>query len=163
MDQFVASFGAAGHALMPDCRSFEYQLLPIPEDLRLVVCNSMVRHELASGEYNLRRPDCETGVKLLHAHLPGVKALRDIEIQDLERCEHALPVQVYRRCRHVVTENRRAPESGERAGDEGRRAVWPTDAPIPCQPARGLRSELQKNSIYWSNWLLIERECMARG
>jgi galactokinase len=107
MDQFVASFGAAGHALMLDCRSLEYQLLPVPEDLRLVVCNSMVRHELASGEYNLRRHDCETGVKLLHAHLPGVKALRDIEIQDLERCEHVLPVQVYRRCRHVVTENRR--------------------------------------------------------
>ena len=77
MDQFVASFGAAGHALMLDCRSLGYQLLPMPEDLRLVVCNSMVRHDLASGEYNLRRHDCETGVKLLHAHLPGVKALRD--------------------------------------------------------------------------------------
>ncbi len=107
MDQFVASFGAAGHALMLDCRSLEYQLLPVPEDLRLVVCNSMVRHELASGEYNLRRHDCETGVKLLYAQRPGVKALRDIEIQDLERCEHVLPVKVYRRCRHVVTENRR--------------------------------------------------------
>ena len=107
MDQFVASFGAAGHALMLDCRSLGYQLLPMPEDFRLVVCNSMVRHELASGEYNLRRHDCETGVKLLHAHLPGVKALRDIEIQDLERYEHVLPEQVYHRCRHVVTENRR--------------------------------------------------------
>ncbi|MGB6990378.1 MAG: galactokinase, partial [Candidatus Sulfotelmatobacter sp.] len=107
MDQFVASFGGAGHALMLDCRSLGYQLLPMPEDLRLVVCNSMVRHELASGEYNLRRHDCETGVKLLHAHLPGVKALRDIEIQDLERYEHVLPEQVYHRCRHVVTENRR--------------------------------------------------------
>ena len=107
MDQFVASFGAAGHALMLDCRSLEYQLLPVPEDLRLVVCNSMVRHELASGEYNLRRHDCETGIKLLHAHLPEMRALRDIEIQDLERYKHVLPEQVYHRCRHVVTENRR--------------------------------------------------------
>lgn len=107
MDQFVAGFGAAGYALMLDCRSLEYELLPIPEDLRLVVCNSMVRHELASGEYNLRRGDCETAVKLLQPHLPRLTALRDVEIQDLERYEHVLPKQIYRRCRHVVTENRR--------------------------------------------------------
>lgn len=107
MDQFAVSFGSAGHALMLDCRSLEYELLPIPPDLRLVVCNSMVRHELASGEYNLRRADCETGVKLLQAHLPGIRALRDVEIEDLERLEQELPEQVYRRCRHVVTENRR--------------------------------------------------------
>ncbi len=107
MDQFVARFGAAGHALMLDCRSLEYQLLPVPANLRLVVCNSMVRHELASGEYNLRRGDCETGVKLLQPHLPGVSALRDVEIQDLEEYKQLLPERVYRRCRHVITENRR--------------------------------------------------------
>ncbi len=107
MDQFVASFGAAGHALMLDCRSLEYQLLPVPPDLRLAVCNSMVRHELASGEYNLRRGDCETGVKLLQPHLPGVGALRDVEIQDLEEYKQLLPERVYRCCRHVITENRR--------------------------------------------------------
>jgi len=107
MDQFVASFGAAGHALMLDCRSLEYRLLSVPPDLRLVVCNSMVRHELASGEYNLRRGDCETGVRLLQPHLPGIGALRDVEIQDLERYEPVLPERVYRRCRHVITENQR--------------------------------------------------------
>jgi galactokinase len=107
MDQFVASFGAAGHALMLDCRSLDYRLLPLPPDLRLVVCNSMVRHKLALGEYNLRRADCEAGVKLMQAHLPRVSALRDVEIQDLERYERVLPPQVYRRCRHVITENRR--------------------------------------------------------
>lgn len=107
MDQFVASFGVAGHALMLDCRSLEYQLLPIPDDLSLVICNSTVRHELASGEYNLRRIDCDTGVKLLQAHLREIKALRDVEIEDLERYGKNFPEQVYRRCRHVVTENRR--------------------------------------------------------
>ena len=107
MDQFVASFSAAGNALMLDCRSLEYQLLPIPQDLRVVVCNSMVRHELASGEYNRRRADCETGVKLLQPYLPGVNALRDVEIADLEKYKPVLPENVYRRCRHVVTENQR--------------------------------------------------------
>ncbi len=107
MDQFLASFSEEGNALLLDCRSLEYRLLPIPRNLRLVVCNSMVRHELASGEYNLRRSDCETGVKLLQVHLPAVKALRDVEIQDLELYRSELPERVYRRCRHVVTENQR--------------------------------------------------------
>jgi galactokinase len=107
MDQFIAVHGAAGHALMLDCRSLEYQLLPLPHELRLVVCNSMVRHELASGEYNRRRADCERGVKLLQPHLPGIRALRDVEIADLEAWKQVLPMTVYRRCRHVITENQR--------------------------------------------------------
>jgi galactokinase len=113
MDQFVAVHGTAGHALMLDCRSLEYELLPLPHDLRLVVCNSMVRHELASGEYNRRRADCEEGVKLLQPHLPGIRALRDVSVSDLEAWERALPATVYRRCRHVVTENQRVVEAAE--------------------------------------------------
>jgi galactokinase len=107
MDQFIASFGVTGNALMLDCRSLEYQLIPVPPDLRLVVCNSMVRHEHASGEYNLRRAGCETGVKLLAQYLPGIRALRDVGIADLEKYKHVLPETIYRRCRHVVSENQR--------------------------------------------------------
>jgi galactokinase len=111
MDQFIAVFGAAGNALMLDCRSLDYQLLPIPKDLSVVVCNSMVRHELASGEYNRRRADCEAGVKLLQPFLPTIRALRDVSVDDLEKYKHALPEIVYRRCRHVVTENQRVLEA----------------------------------------------------
>jgi galactokinase len=107
MDQFVAGFGVTGHALMLDCRSLDYRLLPIPQDLRLVVCNTMVRHELASGEYNRRRADCEAAVRLLQSVLPAVRALRDVGIADLEKYKHLLPGTIYRRCRHVVTENQR--------------------------------------------------------
>jgi galactokinase len=113
MDQFVAVFGAAGHALMLDCRSLEYQLLAIPQDVRFVVCNSMVRHELASGEYNLRRADCEEGVRLLQSHLPGIGALRDVRVADLEAWKEVLPARVYRRCRHIVTENHRVLEAAK--------------------------------------------------
>jgi len=122
MDQFVAVFGAAGNALMLDCRSLEYQLLPLPQEVRLVVCNSMVRHELASGEYNRRRADCETGVKLLAPYLPGARALRDVAIAELDKHKDALPGTIYRRCRHVVTENQRvldaakALQSGDASG-----------------------------------------------
>ena len=107
MDQFAVSFAAEGNVLLLDCRSLGYRLLPVPRNLRFVVCNSMVRRELASGEYNLRRADCETGVRLLQAHLPAVSALRDVEAGDLERYKSASPEQVYRRCRHVVTEHQR--------------------------------------------------------
>jgi galactokinase len=121
MDQFIASFGVSGNALMLDCRSLEYQLMPVPRDLRLVVCNSMVRHEHASGEYNQRRADCETGVKLLAQHLPGIRALRDVGIAELEKYKQALPETIYRRCRHVVTENQRVLEAAKalQSGDAG--------------------------------------------
>ncbi len=122
MDQFIATFGAAGHALKLDCRSLEYQLLPIPRDVRLVVCNSMVKHELASGEYNRRRADCEIGVKLLQPHLRKIHALRDVAIADLEAHRQVLTTTVYRRCRHVVTENQRVLAAGEalQSGDADR-------------------------------------------
>ena len=107
MDQFVSAFGKAVHALMLDCRSLEYKTLPIPSNVSLVVCNSMVKHELASGEYNRRRADCAQGVKLVRRHLPDVQALRDVEIEDLETWKEEMEPTVYRRCRHVVTENRR--------------------------------------------------------
>ncbi|MGA7216702.1 MAG: galactokinase, partial [Candidatus Sulfotelmatobacter sp.] len=122
MDQFIAAFGEAGHALMLDCRSLDYQSLPIPQDLRIVVCNSMVRHELASGEYNRRRADCETGVRLLQPFLPAVRALRDVGPADLDKYKDALPSIVYRRCRHVVTENQRVLAAAEalKSHDAGR-------------------------------------------
>jgi galactokinase len=107
MDQFVSAFGKAGHSLMLDCRSLEYKTLPIPSSVSLVVCNSMVKHELASGEYNRRRAECTQGVKQLRMYLPDVQALRDVEIKDLETWKEEMEPKVYRRCRHVVTENRR--------------------------------------------------------
>ena len=73
----------------------------------------MVRHELASGEYNRHRVDCETGITLLQRYMPGIRALRDVEIADLERYGHALPNQIFRRCRHVITENRRVLAAAE--------------------------------------------------
>ena len=64
MDQFVSCMGKAGHALLLDCRSLEFHLVPIPAGLRLVVCNTMVKHDLATGAYNTRREECEAGSAL---------------------------------------------------------------------------------------------------
>ena len=113
MDQFVTTFARLQHALMLDCRSLEYRLLPIPLDARVVVANSMVRHELAVGEYNRRRADCEAGVSILRRHLPSVRALRDVTPADLESHKGDLPDPVYRRCRHVISENQRVLAAAE--------------------------------------------------
>jgi galactokinase len=111
MDQFISCFGRAGRALLLDCRSLEYHLTPLPEEVSLVICNTMVKHELASGEYNQRRAECEMGVRLLAEHLPRVRALRDVTLADLEQYGASLPPLVYRRCRHVVSENGRVLEA----------------------------------------------------
>ncbi len=65
MDQLVSCHGKSGHALFLDCRSLHFELLPIPDSIRMVICNTMVKHEHASGEYNRRREECEEGVRLL--------------------------------------------------------------------------------------------------
>jgi len=122
MDQFIAVFARTGYALMLDCRSLEYTPLPIPEDVRLVICNSMVKHDLAAGEYNRRRADCEAGVKALRQYLPNIRALRDVSMTDLEKHKSSLPEAVYRRCRHVITENQRVLDAANalRTGDLGK-------------------------------------------
>ncbi len=113
MDQFVAVFGRARCALMLDCRSLEYQVLTLPAAVRIVICNSMVKHEHAAGEYNLRRADCENGVKVLQRLIPNVRALRDVSRADLEQHRGELAERVYRRCRHVVGENQRVLAAAE--------------------------------------------------
>src|SRR5690349_16871210 len=113
MDQFTACFGQAKHALLLDCRSLEHRPLPLPVGVELVICDSGVRHEVASGEYNVRRAECEAGVRVLARHRPEVRALRDASLEDLERNCSELGEVVYRRCRHVVTENARVLQAAQ--------------------------------------------------
>jgi galactokinase len=107
MDQFISGCGKEGHALMLDCRSLEFRLLPLPRDVSLVICNTMVKHELASGEYNTRRAECEEGVRLLSHSLPSISALRDVSLAELEAQAATLPEIIYKRCRHVISEDAR--------------------------------------------------------
>jgi galactokinase len=107
MDQFVSCCGAQDHAVMIDCRSLQYTLAPIPPDVRIVICNSMVKHSVAGGEYNTRRAEIEKGTQILRRHRPEIKALRDATLQDLESWGGEMPDNVRRRCRHVITEDNR--------------------------------------------------------
>lgn len=119
MDQMISALGQAQHALLIDCRTYTYRTIPMPLDVRIVVCDSKVSRELAGSAYNERRAQCEEAVRLLEGVLPGIKALRDVSPEELERHRDLLPGLVYRRARHVVTENARTLEGADRlqAGD----------------------------------------------
>jgi galactokinase len=107
MDQFISCHGRAGHALMLDCRSLDFQLLPVPSQVRLMVCDTMVKHEHASGGYNTRRRECEEGLQALKQVLPEIHALRDVSVDELEQYRGRLSPVIYKRVRHAVTENER--------------------------------------------------------
>lgn len=125
MDQFISVVGQRDHCVLIDCRSLTYEAAPLPRGYTFVICNSMVQRGLVDSAYNERRAQCEEGVRLLRRHLPAIRALRDVTLQDLERFKDDLPALTYRRCRHVVGENARVLQSIEalragRAADFGR-------------------------------------------
>jgi galactokinase len=111
MDQFVSCFGKRDHALMLDCRSMEATYLQLPPNVCLVICNTMVKHELATGEYNERRASCERVVETIAKFRPEVRALRDLTLEDLEHYQNQISSVDFRRCRHVITENDRVKDA----------------------------------------------------
>jgi galactokinase len=101
MDPAVSSMGELGNALFLDTRNLTTKLIPMPTEADLMVISSGVRHQLAGGDYNTRRAECESAA----AHL-GVRSLRDLAPADAVRASK-LPDPLQRRVRHVMTENQR--------------------------------------------------------
>jgi len=114
MDQFIVSLGQRGHALLIDCRSLEYTPVPLPGGCDVVICDTKKRRGLVDSEYNTRRQECERGASIL-----GVRALRDVTLQQLQEHRDDMDPVTFRRCRHVVSENERtlAAVSALRSGD----------------------------------------------
>jgi galactokinase len=119
MDQYAVALGQAGKALHLDCRSLACEAVPMPASARFLLVHSGVRHRLAAGEYRRRREECEAAVAALRADIPGLRSLRDLGAAELEAARGRLDATLYRRCRHVVGENRRVGEACEalRGGD----------------------------------------------
>lgn len=108
MDQFASVFGKAAHAIQLDCRSLEYQYVPLHmEGIKIILLNSNVSHSLASSEYNTRRQQCEQGVAWVKEQMPVVQSLRDVTPEMLQ--QHVLPKDalIYKRCNYVLEENLR--------------------------------------------------------
>jgi len=112
MDQFINIFGQARSVLRIDCRSLDFERIPFErDDLRLVISDSLVRRELASSEYNVRRGQCEAGVEALRAFDPSIRSLRDVTLDLLRDHRSELDAVVYRRCEYVVRENIRVADA----------------------------------------------------
>jgi galactokinase len=112
MDQYINIYGQAKSVLKIDCRSLGCERIPFErEDLRIVISDTLVRRELASSEYNVRRGQCEAGVAVLRAHDPSVRSLRDVTPDLLREHRSELDPVVFRRCEYVVRENIRVGEA----------------------------------------------------
>jgi len=107
MDQFISLHGRKNHALLLDCRALDFELVAIPECVRLVICNTMVKHEHASSGYNQRRAECEEAVQRLAKVLPRIRSLRDVTLDQLDLHRGTLSEVLYKRALHVIAENAR--------------------------------------------------------
>ncbi|MFC3911939.1 galactokinase [Pseudaeromonas sharmana] len=108
MDQFISALGQKDHALLIDCRSLETRSVAMPEGYDVVIVNSNVRRGLVDSEYNTRRAQCEEAAR----HF-GVKALRDLNIEQFNARAAELDPVVAQRARHVITENARTLEAAD--------------------------------------------------
>ncbi|GMT46417.1 MAG: galactokinase [bacterium] len=112
MDQFAGMYGKKGYALKLDTRSLDFDYAHIDlKDYNLVLCDTRVKHDLASSEYNVRRKECKTGVSILSQYNPDIRALRDVSIELLEQYKTEFDPVVYKRCTYVVKENKRVEQA----------------------------------------------------
>lgn len=114
MDQYISALGKSDHAMLLDCRNLERTFVPMDlTQAEVLICDTKVRHSLATSEYNRRREECAEGVALLSRVLPNVHSLRDVGSQAFAEGADRLPEVIRARCRHVVTENERALRGAE--------------------------------------------------
>jgi len=108
MDQFAIMFGKEQQAIKLDCRSLDFEYANIDlAGYQIVLCDTKVKHSLASSAYNQRREECESGVNLLKQYKPEISALRDADPDLLNKHKTEIDEVVYRRCKYVVEENLR--------------------------------------------------------
>ncbi len=108
MDQLISAAGAAGHALLIDCRSLETQLVLIPDSVAVVVLDTGTRRGLVDSAYNERRAQCEAAARFF-----GVPALRDVDVATFTAREHELDPVTRKRARHVIHENARTLDAAQ--------------------------------------------------
>lgn len=113
MDQLCSSLGVKQNALFIDCRTYEVQNVKFPEDWKIVVCDSGVKHELGSSEYAKRQDECKKVVEIAKRFDQRIKSLRDISTQTLEKIKYNLDPVLYRRAKFIVEENQRVIEAVE--------------------------------------------------
>jgi galactokinase len=153
MDQYVSVLGQKDHALLIDCRTLQSQQISMTnsnakQNPVLVVCDTRVKHSLASSEYNKRRSECERATELFQEYLPNIRALRDVSVQEFEDFSPAIEKRedaelLLRRSRHVITENARTLEvtAALKEGD------WETMGQLMYQSHTSLRDDYEVSCV----------------
>ena len=159
MDQCAVLLGRRGNALLLDTLSLAYELVPVPANFAVVICNTMKSRELSAGGYNARRRECEQAVQMLGVRFAGIERLRDLTPPDLNAAREVLPDDLFRRCRHVVTENRRVLDAAAalKAGDA------PRFGQLMNESHESLRDDFEVSSAELDILTAIARDLGAYG
>jgi len=149
MDQMIAAVGREGHAVLIDCRTLTTRPVPLPDRTVVVVMDTATRRGLVESAYNERRRQCEDAAAFF-----GVRALRDVSLEMLERADQRLDAASARRARHVVTENARTLAAAD--------AMCGGDAPalgaLMTESHRSLRDDFEVSSIALDTMVDIAQE-----
>lgn len=119
MDQYASVFGRQGNAIRIDCRDLRHEYVTLPEDVRIIAVNSMVKHELGTSAYRERVAECKEAVAAIQRSDSTVKSLRDVSLSLFGSVQESVPIVPRRRARHIVSENQRVLDLAvaARAGD----------------------------------------------
>lgn len=135
MDQFISVMGKAGHALLIDCRSHQTKAVPLSDpNVTVLLINSNVKHALVEGEYAARRKQCEQASQVL-----GVSALRDATMDMLTAVQSKMDPVVFRRARHVISENQRT----LRAAEAMAAGQWSTVGQLMLESHASMRNDFE--------------------
>lgn len=108
MDQFISFRGIKDKAIKLDCRDLDYEYCDIKLDgYSIILADTLVKHSLASGEYNIRKQQCEEGVEILKNFYPTINSLRDLNVTQLKKVKSHFNQTIYNRCKYVIEENKR--------------------------------------------------------
>ncbi|MDB5196056.1 MAG: galactokinase [Flaviaesturariibacter sp.] len=114
MDQFASMYGKKDHVVKLDCKTMDYEYVPLKLDgYKILLLNTNVKHSLSASEYNVRREQCEKGVAMVKAHHPEVVSLRDVTMAMLDKYVAPTEPLIYQRCKYVVQEKQRLLEGCE--------------------------------------------------
>lgn len=154
MDQLIIAHGKKDHAVLIDCRSLSTQPVSMDPDFKIVIFNSNVRRGLVDSEYNTRREQCQTAADALK-----VSHLRDADMPMLETIKDQLDEVIYRRARHVITENERTLQAGEALNSRD----WPTLGRLMAESHQSMQMDFEITVPPIDGLVRIIQESLAEG
>ena len=107
MDQYASVFGHQGSALQIDCRSLSHKLVTLPQNVRIIAANSLVKHELGTSAYRERVAECKAAVEAIQLIDESVESLRDVPLTMFERIQDSIPMIPRKRARHIISDTQR--------------------------------------------------------